>query len=323
VAADQSSLTRSVAEGRADPQVAKRFNLRCRLLGEDVSLNTLTMVGMRRLDNLQALVKMALEEGVPGDLVETGCAKGGACIFMRACLLAYADTQRRVICCDTFSGKVQAKGAPPLLALLLQPLYYFLWSLAFIPSEPFQAWLYGRVMKLQHAFPVDPEHTSRDTIRSFIFYLRHHHRFATPPVPTTGTSIAHVKSHFARLGLLDEQVVFVPGFFADSLPTAPIEQIAVLRLDGDLYSSTLDALNELYPKLAPGGFCVVDDYYSFEECRQAIHEYRDQHGITQPLVRIDNMSVYWRAPVEATGSAPRVKGRRATSPKVGRGGRVK
>ena len=73
-----------------------------------------------------------------------------------------------------------------------------------------------------------------------------------------------------------------------------MQKIALLRLDGDLYASTVDALVALYPKLQRGGFCIVDDYYQFEECRQAIDEYRDEHGIDDELVRIDNCSVYWR-----------------------------
>ena len=130
-------------------------------------------------------------------------------------------------------------------------------------------------------------------IRSFLFYVRNG-RFAQPTGAVTGTGLDDVKSHFARLGLLDDRVLFLKGFFAETLPAAPVQKIALLRLDGDLYASTVDALVALYPKLQRGGFCIVDDYYQFEECRQAIDEYRDEHGIDDELVRIDNCSVYWR-----------------------------
>ena len=73
-------------------------------------------------------------------------------------------------------------------------------------------------------------------------------------------SLDEVKANFGRYGLLDDQVRFLPGWFRDTLPTAPIERLAVLRLDGDLYESTIVALESLYPKLSPGGFVVVDDY---------------------------------------------------------------
>jgi len=102
-----------------------------------------------------------------------------------------------------------------------------------------------------------------------------------------------VAANFERYDLLDEQVRFLKGWFRDSLPDAPISRLAVLRLDGDLYESTMDALNSLYPRLSPGGFTIVDDYH-IRACREAVHEYRDQHGITEPLEQIDDYSVYWR-----------------------------
>jgi hypothetical protein len=162
-----------------------------------------------------------------------------------------------------------------------------------IPSEAWQRKFYKLLMSTQQSFPVEMEHVSRDTVQSFLFMLQNGHRYVRPTVPSTGGSLDHVRSHFSRLGLLDEQVVFLRGFFSDTLPTAPIEKISVLRLDGDLYTSTMDPLVHLYPKLSKGGFCIVDDYYSFDECRQAIDEYRQKHGITDEMVRIDNVSVFW------------------------------
>lgn len=64
------------------------------------------------------------------------------------------------------------------------------------------------------------------------------------------TSLAEVKKNFSHYGLLDEQVRFLVGWFKDTLPNAPIERLAVRRLDGDLYESTIDTITNLYPKLA-------------------------------------------------------------------------
>jgi hypothetical protein len=89
-------------------------------------------------------------------------------------------------------------------------------------------------------------------------------------------------------------VRFLPGWFSDSLPHAPVGQLAILRLDADLYASTMDALVPLYDKVAPGGFVVVDDYWAFTPCRMAITEFRESHGITEPIRRIDWSAVYWR-----------------------------
>jgi O-methyltransferase len=78
------------------------------------------------------------------------------------------------------------------------------------------------------------------------------------------------------------------------LPAAPINALAVLRLDGDMYGSTMDAIEPLYPKLSPGGFCIVDDYHTVAGCKRAIEEYRAMHGITETIEEIDGMGVFWR-----------------------------
>jgi O-methyltransferase len=107
-------------------------------------------------------------------------------------------------------------------------------------------------------------------------------------------SEADVRSNFERYGLLDDQVRFMPGWFKDTLQDAPIERIALLRLDGDLYESTIQALDALYPRLSPGGFCIIDDYGVIKACEQAVTDYRTTHGITAEIVDIDGTGVLWR-----------------------------
>lgn len=111
--------------------------------------------------------------------------------------------------------------------------------------------------------------------------------------------LAQVKANFARFGLLDEQVRFLPGWFAQTLPTAPIERLSLLRLDGDMYSSTRDGLDNLYDKLSPGGFVVVDDYYSWPACRRAVDDFRRERGIEAPIEAIDWTAGFWRVPAVA------------------------
>lgn len=106
-------------------------------------------------------------------------------------------------------------------------------------------------------------------------------------------SLDTVKSNFEKYGLLDEQVCFLPGWFRDTLPGAPIEKLAVIRLDGDMYESTMDALTALYPKLSPGGYLIADDY-ALPGCKQAIHDYREAKGITQEILPIHGSAVYWQ-----------------------------
>src|SRR5205085_10579027 len=150
-----------------------------------------TMIGLKRLDNLEFCIEQVMTNGVPGDLIETGVWRGGATIFMRAVLKAYGITDRCVWVADSFNGL-----PPP------NPEKY--------PADA-----------------SDPHYT----------------------IKLLAVSLDEVKSNFAKYGLLDEQVRFLPGWFCDTLPSAPIEQLAVIRLDGDMYGSTMDALTALYPKL--------------------------------------------------------------------------
>ena len=118
--------------------------------------------------------------------------------------------------------------------------------------------------------------------------------FPESKCPILAYSLEAVRDNFVRYALLDDRVVFLPGWFADTLPTAPIGPLAILRIDADLYQSTKEVLESLYAKVAPGGFIIVDDYGSFPGCRQAVDEFRERHGICDPLKRIDWEGVYWR-----------------------------
>merc|ERR1740130_2379360 len=70
-----------------------------------------------------------------------------------------------------------------------------------------------------------------------------------------------VKHSFSKFGLLDKHVHFVKGYFEDTMPGfMPPSPISLLRLDGDLYTSTQVVLEHLYPFIQNGGWVVVDDY---------------------------------------------------------------
>ncbi len=205
-----------------------------RLEGRDWPRLAHTMIGLARLDNLQACVEDVLAHGVPGDLIETGVWRGGATIFLRALLKAHGVTDRYVWVADSFAGLP-------------------------VPRPAF--------------YPQDAGSTL--------------HQF-----PELAVSLREVQANFARYGLLDNQVRFLQGWFRDTLPAAPIGQLAILRLDGDLYESTRDALVHLYPKLSPGGYIILDDYGAVPACRQAVHDYRTAHGIAEPLQAIDWTAIY-------------------------------
>lgn len=107
-------------------------------------------------------------------------------------------------------------------------------------------------------------------------------------------SVEQVRANFARYGLLDERVRFLEGWFSDTLPEAPIERLAVLRIDGDLYQSTIEALRFLYPKVSPGGYVIVDDYGGIENARAAVDDFRVEAGVTEELMKVDWTGVFWR-----------------------------
>jgi O-methyltransferase len=125
-----------------------------------------------------------------------------------------------------------------------------------------------------------------------------HHRFSGLAV-----SLEVVKDNFRRYGLLDEQVQFVHGWFRDTLPGLREQRWAVIRLDGDMYESTMDALENLYPQLSTGGYLIVDDG-ALPRCRAAVDDFRRRYGIQEPIERIDWTGLFWRReePVIAPGT---------------------
>ena len=216
------------------------FNADRREQGLDWPSFGYSMIGLTGLSNLQECVETVLREDVPGDLIETGAWRGGACIFMRAILRAYGS-EKTVWVADSFEGLPSATAEPDRLLARMRP----------------------------------------DN-----FDLAGH--------PHLAASIEEVRENFKRFGLLDGQVKFLKGWFKDTLPSAPIEKLAILRLDGDMYESTMDVLTNLYAKVSHRGFVIVDDYYSWDSCRRAIDEFRAQHEIREPLKEIDGSRAYWR-----------------------------
>lgn len=111
--------------------------------------------------------------------------------------------------------------------------------------------------------------------------------------PLLAVSREQVEDNFRRYGLLDSRVVFLEGWFKDTLPAAPIERLSVLRLDGDMYESTIQVLESCCHKVSPGGAVIIDDYHVLKGCAKATDDFRARHGITSPLLQIDNIGVWW------------------------------
>lgn len=199
-----------------------------------------TMLGQKRIDNVEYCVRAVLEEKIPGDLIECGVWRGGAVVFMRGILAAYGCEDRVVWVADSFRG---------------------------LPAP--------RV-------PEDKE---------LGVNLDAFHKLSL------AVDIATVKRAFEAHNLLDDRVQFLSGWFKDTLPVAPIERLAILRVDGDMYESTIDPLRALYDKVVVGGFIIVDDYY-IPNCKKAVDDFIAERGLKEDIVRVDYTGIYWRKAVE-------------------------
>jgi hypothetical protein len=124
----------------------------------------------------------------------------------------------------------------------------------------------------------------------------HELHLSEPRHPWMAAGIGAVRDNFATYDLLSDRVCFLPGLFADTLPTAPVERLAILRIDGDLYSSTRDALTALYDRVSAGGFVIVDDYGCLEPCRLAVDEFIAERNLDVEICTVDWTRVCWRKP---------------------------
>ena len=131
--------------------------------------------------------------------------------------------------------------------------------------------------------PPDPANV-KDSAGLFDFHLR----------PELAISSAEVAENFRRYGLLGDNIRFVEGWFSQTLPPLAGETFSILRLDGDLYSSTMDTLVALYDSLSPGGFLICDDFGVVLDARRAIVDFRRQRGIVSPMTAIDGDGIFWR-----------------------------
>lgn len=199
-----------------------------------------TMVGLRRLENIERCAAQVFADRVPGDFLEAGVCQGGASIFLRALQVAYGEADRRTWVADSF------EGLPP-------------------PSHP-----------------VDVERGLD---------------FTEGRQPWLAASLRSVQDNFRAYDLLSDAVRFVPGWFSATLAQAPVERLAILRVDADLYASTRDALVALYDRVSPGGYVIIDDYWAFEACRLAVDEFLAERDLAPDLRRVDWTAVFWRTTV--------------------------
>ena len=116
------------------------------------------------------------------------------------------------------------------------------------------------------------------------------------PISRCDATLDEVRSLlFNRLRLDPIDIHFHVGWFQETVPASVLYlgPLALLRLDGDWYESTRICLQYLYPLLSPGGALILDAYYYWEGCQKATDDYRLEHNITAPIVRVDRDCGYW------------------------------
>lgn len=214
----------------------KEYNPDLRINGKDWPMYADSMIGLKRMENIEHCVNQVLTENIPGDFIETGVWRGGATIFMAALLKENKISNRKVWVADSFEG---------------------------LPKPNEEKYIHDK----------GDDH--------YIY-------------PELSISLDTVKDNFRKYDLLSEQIIFLKGWFKDTLPSAPIGQLSIIRLDGDMYESTMDGLVNLYPKLSKGGYVIVDDWGVVPGCKQAVIDYRMQNNINDEIIDIDGSGVFWK-----------------------------
>mmetsp|Transcript_62010 Transcript_62010/g.93626 ORF Transcript_62010/g.93626 Transcript_62010/m.93626 type:complete len:362 (+) Transcript_62010:95-1180(+) len=208
--------------------------------------------GYERLSLVREVYKKIHSKGVEGDLVECGVWRGGQTILMKALVKAYGDTSRKVWVSDSFGGvpNAEQQKAHP--------------DFANVPEDA------KKKDEKYWGGKVQQKDASGETVNANILTVQRQ----------------SVEDNFRRFGLYDEEIKWLPGWFNEALPHAAeqgLQKIAILRIDGDLYSSTMDVLVSLYPYVSSGGYVIFDDY-NIGPSKQAIHDYFDKHGIDKTKI---------------------------------------
>lgn len=229
---EPNSLSESDIETVLNSKIEEKF-----MIGNIWPEKAHTMIGIKRLDNLQFCIENVIKNNVEGDLIETGVWRGGAAIFMRIILKTYGVVNKIVFAADSF------EGLPPP-----DPKY---------PKDE-----------------KDKHHT--------VDYLR---------VP-----LEEVKQNFKKYGVFDDKVRFLKGWFSETMKDPPFQKLCILRLDGDMYASTWEVLENLYDKLSKGGFVIIDDYanHALKGCKAAVDDFREKRNVTEQMQKIDWTGIYWQ-----------------------------
>lgn len=195
-----------------------------------------TMIGFKRLTNIEECIIDVLKNNIQGDFIETGVWRGGACIFMSLILQQFNNSDKIVWLADSFQG---------------------------LPKP-------------------NPDKYPEDINDNLFTYSE------------LAVSEDEVLINFKKYNIQENRFKFLKGWFKNTLVNSPINNLSILRLDGDMYESTIDVLYYLYPKLSIGGFCIIDDWGAIPACRKAVEDYCSVMDINEKKQIIDWTGIYWK-----------------------------
>ena len=128
-----------------------------------------------------------------------------------------------------------------------------------------------------------PDHEKFPADKNYRFHI----------MDVTNVSLEEVKNNFKLYDVLDNQVKFLKGWFKDFRKQVSCKKLSILRVDGDMYESTWEILENLYDKLSVGGYVIVDDF-NLQACVSAVNDFRSQNNITDTITPIDGCGIFWK-----------------------------
>jgi hypothetical protein len=196
---------------------------------------------------LYQAARYVVSAGIEGDVVECGVWKGGSAMICALTFMEMGVTDRKIYLYDS---------------------YDYTWP----GFSEHDAQIYGR---------------SNEQTGDFVKNQRERVRLEKEGMREVLLSLEAVRSNLRTTGYPDENIIYVKGYVEETIPAIMPEQIALLRLDTDLYDSTLHELKHLYPSLSKGGVLLIDDYPTEEGATMATDEYFASSKDAILLNRID------------------------------------
>lgn len=218
-----------------------------------------TMVSYEPLVTLFQQVRHCEINRIPGDYVECGVWKGGASGLMALANQKYGPKRRHIHMFDIFDDICEPDPAVDGDFAMNQMA-----ELAGVKRESFKG-------KLRPVKGVYNSHGGYGTVETVKCLMED------------------------KIGYDKRFLHYYKGWFQETIPNVvrDIREIAILRLDGDLYASTKICLDFLYSRVVSGGFVIIDDYGTYEGCRKAVDEFMDKHGIGSFLNYVNQDCRYW------------------------------